>query len=434
MSQITRLHAREVLDSRGNPTVEVEVHCANGVMGRAIVPSGASTGKHEAVELRDGDPTRFGGKGVLNAVANVKEKIAPHIVGLDPREQETIDKRLCELDGTPNKSNLGANAILGVSLAVAHAAAAVEHLPLWKWLARGRTPKMPLPMVNMISGGLHAGGNLDFQDFLFLPIGARTYSEALKMTGEVYRQVRESLSMDGWESALIADEGGFGGPFADEMQALDFLRDGIQASGFRLGIDAAIALDVASSHFYLHDSGLYRRRLRNDERMDVAATALVDFLCSLVDVNTVISIEDGCAEDDWDGWKLLTERLGNRVQLIGDDLFVTNPERLKLGIEKKVANSILIKVNQIGTLTETLQVIELARANGYRPVISARSGETEDSTIADLAVATGAGQIKIGSVARSERLAKYNQLLRIEEELPGPDHFAGWQPIGKPLS
>jgi enolase 1/2/3 len=430
MVRIKRIHAREVLDSRGNPTVEVEVHCDDGAMGRAIVPSGASTGKHEAVELRDGDLNRYGGKGVRKAVANVKEKLAPHIIGLDPREQEGIDKLLCEIDGTKNKANLGANAILGVSLAVAHAAAAVEHLPLWKWLARGRTPKMPLPMVNMISGGLHAGGNLDFQDFLLMPIGAKTFSEALEMVASIYRHLASRLTRFGYEGVLVGDEGGFGPRLLSNPHAVEMIESAISAAGCSPGQDAAIAIDVASTHCYRN--GCYE--LRKPDAMALEPGMMIEALRASVDNYAILSIEDGLAENDWDNWKLLTDLLGNRVQLIGDDLFVTNPERLKVGIEKKVANSILIKPNQIGTLTETLQVIEMARASGYRPVISARSGETEDSTIADLAVATGAGQIKIGSVARSERLAKYNQLLRIEEELPGPENFAAWQPVENRIS
>ena len=429
MAKISRIHAREVLDSRGNPTVEVEVHCDDGSMGRAIVPSGTSTGKHEAVEMRDGDPIRYGGKGVRKAVANVKEKLAPHVLGLDPREQERIDKLLCELDGTPNKAILGANAILGVSLAVAHAAAAVEHLPLWKWLARGRTPKMPLPMVNMISGGLHAGGNLLFQDFMLLPIGAETFSESLHTACVFYRALGAELRNSGVEGFLVGDEGGYGPRLGDFLEVIQMLRDVCDKIGLQFGRQVAIAIDVASTHFYdPQTNGYFYFDPINKVTSSLATPEMVQGLELLED--KVISIEDGCAEDDWEGWQMLTQKLGDRIQLIGDDLFVTNPERLKLGIKKKVANSILIKLNQIGTLTETLQVIDMARAAGYRPVISARSGETEDSTIADLAVATGAGQIKIGSVARSERLAKYNQLLRIEEELPGPENFAAWQSIG----
>ena len=430
MSTITRIHAREVLDSRGNSTVEVEVHCAGGAMGRAIVPSGASTGKHEAVELRDGDPARFGGTGVRKAVANVKDKLAPHVLGIDPREQERIDQILCEVDGTPNKANLGANAILGVSLAVAHAAAAVEHLPLWKWLGRGRTPKMPLPMVNMISGGLHAGGNLSIQDILLLPIGATSYSHALTMAVDVYRSLSVILKAKDLEGVLVGDEGGFGPRCTGAMAAMDLVVDAIAAVGLKPGIDAALAIDVAATQFFDPIEKIYM--VKEMGRVGKWTDAqMATWMSGWLVRDHVYSIEDGLAEDDWEGWQRLTERLGKRIQLIGDDLFVTNPERLKLGIEKKVGNSILIKVNQIGTLTETFKVIDMARAAGYRPVISARSGETEDSTIADLAVATGAGQIKIGSVARSERLAKYNQLLRIEEELPGPENFAAWQPVGK---
>jgi enolase len=427
MSTISRIQAREVLDSRGNPTVEVEVYCRSGAMGRAIVPSGASTGKYEAVELRDADPRRYDGKGVRRAVANVRDTIAPRLVGLDPSEQQRIDRMMCELDGTANKANLGANSILGVSLAVAHAAAAVQGVPLWKYLSRGRTPKMPLPMVNMISGGLHAGGNLDFQDFLLLPIGARTYSEALEITVKVYRAVSELLVRCDKEGVLVGVEGGFGPKLPDEKVALSMLRQAIEDAGYKPGKQAAIALDVASTHFYDPDEEVYRLR----DGSELSSREFVERLYRLDGDGLVLSIEDGCAEEDWSGWRLLTERMGKSCQLIGDDLFVTNPNRLKLGIEGKVANGVLVKLNQIGTLTETLEVIDLARAAGYRPVISARSGETEDTTIADLAVATGAGQIKIGSVARSERLAKYNQLLRIEEELSGPENFARWQPLPK---
>jgi enolase len=432
MAAINRIAAREVLDSRGNPTVEVEVHCADGALGRAVVPSGASTGMHEAVELRDGDPARYGGKGVRKAVANVRERIAPRLLGLDPREQERIDKLLCELDGTANKSNLGANAILGASLAVAHAAAACERVPLWQWLGRGRAPAMPLPMVNLISGGLHAGGNLDFQDFLLLPIGAKTYSEALEMTVRVYRCLAAVLKAHQFESVLVGDEGGFGPRLRDDEQAADFIVQAMVRAGLTPGRDAAIALDVASTHFFDAATGEYVLGGGAAVRLD--ASGMVERLSRLTERFPVLSIEDGLAEDDWAGWSLLTQRLGSRVQLIGDDLFVTNLQRLLMGIDKHVANSVLIKVNQVGTLTETLQAIDLARAAGYRPVVSARSGETEDSTIADLAVATGAGQIKIGSIARGERLAKYNQLLRIEEQLDGPQRFAGWQPIGNPLT
>jgi enolase len=422
---ICHVHAREVLDSRGNPTVEVDVHCQGGARGRAIVPSGASTGRHEAVELRDGDPARFGGKGVRKAVANVRDEIAPRLIGVSAAEQERIDRILCELDGTPNKARLGANAILGTSLACAHAAAAARGLPLWKYLAADGEPRLPLPMVNLISGGLHAGGNLDFQDFLLLPVGARSYSEALAMAVNVYRALSGVLIRHGFEGVLVGDEGGFGPRLHGNEQAVQLCVEAIRAAGYEPGRDAALALDVAATHF--HHGDCYR--LKATVGTDQSADDMVRTLRRWVDNYPILSIEDGMAEDDWDGWRKLTDELGRRVQLIGDDLFVTNPERLRRGIETGTANAVLVKVNQIGTLTETLEVVRLARAAGYRAIISARSGETEDSTIADLAVATGAGQIKIGSVARGERLAKYNQLLRIEEEMGAGAPFARWEPI-----
>jgi enolase len=422
---IVRIQAREVLDSRGNPTVEVEVRCDGGARGRAIVPSGASTGRHEAVELRDGNPARFGGKGVSKAVVNVNDKIAACLIGKSAGEQERIDRTLCDLDGTPNKARLGANAILGVSLACAHAAAAVRDLPLWKYLAADGEPRLPLPMVNLISGGLHAGGNLDFQDFLLLPIGANSYSDALRMAVNVYRALAGVLTRHGFEGVLVGDEGGFGPKLNGNEQAVQLCVEAICAAGYEPGRDAALALDVASSHF--HHSDCYR--LKATAGLALSADDMVRTLRRWVDDYPILSIEDGMSEDDWDGWQKLTKELGRRVQLIGDDLFVTNPERLQRGIETGTANAVLVKVNQIGTLTETLEVVRMARQAGYRAVISARSGETEDSTIADLAVATGAGQIKIGSVARSERLAKYNQLLRIEEEMGAGAAFARWEPL-----
>ena len=427
---IVRVHPRQVLDSRGNPTVEVEVRCAGGAFGRAMVPSGASTGRHEAVELRDGDPADFGGKGVRRAVANIRERIAPRLVGLSAADQGLIDRTLCDLDGTPNKANLGANALLGVSLACAHAAASARKLPLWRYLAaKGERefpePKLPLPMINLISGGAHAGGNLDFQDFLLLPVGAETFSEALTMAVNVYRALSTILLRHGFEGVLVGDEGGFGPRLQDNEQALQMMMEAIQGAGYTPGRQAAIAVDVASTQFYR--DGSYH--LHATTGTSLSADRLIDLLEKWVETYPILSIEDGMAEDDWEGWWRLTARLGKRVQLIGDDLFVTNAERLRRGIAAGVANGVLVKVNQVGTLTETLEVIALARAAGYRTVISARSGETEDSTIADLAVASGAGQIKIGSVARSERLAKYNQLLRIEEQMEGPA-FAGWRRLG----
>ncbi|MCI0378176.1 MAG: phosphopyruvate hydratase [Gemmataceae bacterium] len=416
---IARIHAREVLDSRGNPTVEVRVQCAGGACGRAIVPSGASTGKHEACELRDGDPKRYAGKGVTKAVANVREILAPALVGMPASDQAEIDRLLVTLDGTPNKSRLGANALLGVSLACVHAAAAARKLPLWHYLAGNREPSLPLPMVNLISGGLHAGRNLEFQDFLFLPVAARTFSEALELSVAVYRSLGETLRQHGFEGILVGDEGGYGPRLESNDQAIEMILRAFEKAGLTPGKDSALALDVASTHFY--EGGRYTLRDRV-----LTAEEFTELLCRWVDQYPIASIEDGMAEDDWAGWKLLTDKLGRRVQLIGDDLFATNPERFARGSVDKVANSILIKLNQIGTLTETLSVIDKARAAGYRPVISARSGETEDTTIADLAVATAAGQIKIGSIVRGERLAKYNQLLRIEEQVPA---FSRWQRV-----
>jgi enolase len=419
---IKRIHAREVLDSRGQPTVEVEVHCQSGAWGRATVPAGASTGRHEAKELRDGDPNRFAGKGVRRAVANVRNHLQPALLGLPVTDQARIDRTLCRLDGTPDKSRLGGNAILGVSLACAHAGAAFQHLPLWRYLEKEGVARMPLPMVNLISGGLHAGGNLDFQDFLLLPIGASTFAQALEMAVHVYQSLGQTLTRHGFEGVLVGDEGGYGPRLRSNEQAIEMILEAIHKAGYHPGRDAALALDVASTHFYR--DGAYHLASTAGGRL--TADRLIALLRQCVDDYPILSIEDGMAEDDWAGWKQLTDTLGPRVQLIGDDLFATNPERLRRGISAGVANSILIKVNQIGTLTETLEVIALARSAGYRPVVSARSGETEDSTIADLAVATGAGQIKVGSVARSERLAKYNQLLRIDEEM-GPDApFAAW--------
>jgi enolase len=420
---IVRVHAREVLDSRGNPTVEVDVHC-RAAFGRAIVPSGASTGRHEAVELRDGDPARYRGKGVRRAVANINEQIAPRLLGLPATEQQHIDRLLCDLDGTPNKSRLGANAILGVSLACVRAAAAARGQPLWRYLDTEGRARLPLPMVNLISGGLHAGGNLDFQDFLLLPIGARSFSEALEMTTSVYRALSAVLTRRGFEGVLVGDEGGFGPHLRDDKQALDLILTAIDKAGLSQGRSWGLALDVASTHFYR--DGRYHLRAAN---RSLSPRQMMDLLRRRVAHYPVLSIEDGMAEDDWEGWQLLTQALGHHAQLIGDDLFATNPERLRRGIAEKVANAVLVKVNQIGTLTETLEVIRQARQAGYRTVISARSAETEDTTIADLAVATGAGQIKIGSVARGERLAKYNQLLRIEEEMGQGAPFASWHDL-----
>jgi enolase len=421
MSAISRIQAREVLDSRGHPTVEAEVFCASGAWGRASAPSGASTGTHEAVELRDGDPKRYAGRGVLRAVANVRDVIAPHLVGRPVTAQAGIDKALCELDGTPSKARLGANATLAVSLACARAAAAVTGQPLWRYLDSGDAV-LPLPMVNLISGGLHAGGNLDFQDFLFLPVAARSFSEALQTTVAVYRALGRALGKRGLEAHLVGDEGGYGPRLRSNEEAVELALAAFAEVGLAPGREAALALDVAATHFYR--DGAYHLKAEGGKMLSSAD--MVGRLKRWAEVYPILSIEDGLAEDDWDGWRLLTQSLGKRVQLIGDDLFVTHPGRLRRGVEAGVANAVLVKANQIGTLSETLAVLRQAREAGYRAVVSARSGETEDDWLADLAVASGAGQIKVGSVARSERLAKYNRLLRVEEEL---GKFAAWRPL-----
>jgi enolase len=413
---INQIHAREVLDSRGNPTIEVDLWLSGGALGRAIVPSGASTGQHEAVELRDGNPQRYGGRGVRQAVANVNQIIAPEVCrhGIEVTDQLRLDHLLRTLDGTPDKSRLGANAILGVSLAAAQAAAAALGIPLYRYLGGERAVELPVPMVNIISGGQHAAWNLDFQDFLIIPMSAPSYSEALAQCGAVYRAMPRLLTQRNQASSGVADEGGFGPLLSSNEEALNLLVDAIELAGYKPGrdVDLAIGIDVASSELYA--DGKYH--LHREERT-LTAGEMIRLLEHWVDRYPIISIEDGLAEDDWSGWQQLTEKLGSRVQLIGDDLFTTNPQRLQQGIGASAANAILVKLNQIGTLTETLEVVALAQKSNFLPVISARSGETEDTTIADLAVATNAGQIKIGSLARSERLAKYNQLLRIEEEL-----------------
>jgi enolase len=432
MATLKALKSRQVLDSRGRPTVEVEAIATCGAVGRAIVPSGASTGRHEALELRDADSPRYGGLGVLKAVDNVTRLIAPEVAGLDLDDQAGLDARLIDLDGTPNKGRLGANAVLGVSLAVAHAAASAHGEELFVhlnrlWNDRNKTeasdaapsrPTMPLPMVNMISGGLHAGGNLDIQDVLIVPVGASTYGQALEMSVAMYRAVGAVLKKSGFESALVGDEGGYGPRLRSTEQAFEVVVDAIAAAGLEPGRDIAIAVDVASTHFFDPARGTYRLNATGDRELD--ADAMVDLLAGWVGRFPIVSLEDGLAEDDWDGWSRLTARLGDSVQLIGDDLFTTQVPRLLQGIDRRAGNAVLIKLNQVGTLTETFDALRLARSHGFRAVVSARSGETEDATIADLAVATAAGQIKIGSVARSERLAKYNRLLRIEEAL-GPD-------------
>ena len=403
---IVRIHAREILDSRGRPTVEAEVHTASGCIGRASVPSGASTGTHEALELRDKDPSRYQGKGVLKAVRNICEIISPSLEGFDCAEQEKIDRKMIAMDGTENKANLGANAILAVSLASARAASENLRIPLWKHLDQDNVARMPMPMVNMISGGLHAGKNLDFQDFLFQPSKATSYSQALEQIVAIYNNLGALLNKHGHEGTLVGDEGGYGPKLQGEREALDFLLLAME----RTNINGTIALDVASSHFF--QLGQYHL-----EGRILSPVKMVGLLEELVANYPIASIEDGCAEDDWIGWQELTRKLGSKIQLVGDDFFVTNPKRLFKGIRENAANAVLVKVNQIGSLTETFEVIRMARKHGFKAVVSARSGETEDDFLADLSVASGCGQIKVGSVARSERLAKYNRLLRIEEEM-----------------
>jgi enolase len=420
---IADLYAREILDSRGNPTVEVEVVLEDGTVGRAAVPSGASTGTYEAVELRDGDAARYGGKGVLRAVEHVNDEIAMEVVGLNAVDQAEIDALLIELDGTENKSRLGANAILGVSLAVARAAAAALGLPLYRYLGGVGANLLPVPMMNVVNGGRHADNNLDLQEFMIVPVGAGSFAEALRMGAEVYHSLRRILHERGLSTA-VGDEGGFAPRLDANEEALKLLVAAIESAGYRPGEDVALALDPAASEFF--EDGRY---VLKGEGRSLSPDEMVDYYADLAGRYPILSIEDGLAEEDWEGWELLTRRLGNTVQLVGDDLFVTNPGRLSRGITLGVANSILIKLNQIGTLTETLETIALARQAGYAVVISHRSGETEDTFIADLAVATRAGQIKTGAPSRSERVAKYNQLLRIEEELgesaayPGREAF-----------
>jgi enolase len=420
MSPLHSIRAREILDSRGNPTVEVDVYLADGSFGRGIVPSGASTGKAEALELRDGDPRRYHGRGVQKAIENVTKVIAPAVRGMNAGDQKALDARLCELDGTENKSRLGANAILGVSLAVARAAAASAGLPLYRYLGGCQLMELPVPMINIASGGLHGGGNIDFQDFQVIPLRARRYSEALHDVVTIYRAMKDVLKDRGVYSPGVADEGGYAPRLASNEAGFEIMVEAFERAGFEPGKDAAIAVDVAASHFYL--DGRYKLSTEHEEW---TSSSLVDRLAEWADRYPILSIEDGVAEDDEEGWKLLTQRLGKRCQLIGDDLFATNPKRLEQGIRDGIANAVLVKMNQIGTLSETLEVIRMAQRAGYRTVVSARSGETEDDSMSDLAVGTGAGQLKVGAITRSERLAKYNRLLRIEEELGSAALYRG---------
>ena len=423
MSAIVDIIAREILDSRGNPTVEADVLLESGVMGRAAVPSGASTGSREAIELRDGDGSRYLGKGVMRAVENVNTEISEALIGLDAQEQAFIDKTLIDLDGTDNKARLGANALLAVSMAVAKAAAEEAGLPLYRYFGGAAPMSLPVPMMNIINGGEHANNSLDIQEFMVIPVGAESFREALRCGAEIFHALKKLLDKNG-HSTAVGDEGGFAPNLGSHAEALEVIMQAIQNAGYVPGKDVLLALDCAASEFY--KDGKYQL---SGENLQLSSAQFVDYLATLVDKFPIVSIEDGMAEGDWDGWKLLTERLGNKVQIVGDDLFVTNTKILKEGIQKGIANSILIKINQIGTLSETFAAIEMAKRAGYTAVISHRSGETEGATIADIAVGLNAGQIKTGSLSRSDRIAKYNQLLRIEEDLgdtatyPGRDAF-----------
>jgi enolase len=422
MSIIEWVEAREILDSRGNPTVEVEVRLESGCLGRAAVPSGASTGEHEAVELRDGDKSRYLGKGVLKAVENVNKVIAAEIVGLDALDQVDVDRTMIAKDGTENKSKLGANAILGVSLATARAAAEYLELPLFKYLGTFHASLLPVPMANIINGGAHADNSVDFQEFMVMPVGAPSLREGVRTLAEIFHNLKAVLKGKGYSTA-VGDEGGFAPNLKSNEEALEVILQSVEKAGYKAGDTVVIALDPAASEFYDKAKGKYV--FKKSDKRELSSAELVEFWATWVEKYPILSIEDGMAEDDWEGWKLLTQRLGSKVQLVGDDLFVTNTKRLKMGIEQGVANSILIKVNQIGTLTETYEAVEMAKRAGYTAVVSHRSGETEDSFIADLVVALETGQIKTGSMSRSDRLAKYNQLMRIEDVLGDTSQYAG---------
>jgi len=420
MTLIEDIYAREILDSRGNPTVEVDVVLECGAIGRAAVPSGASTGEHEAVELRDGDIGRYMGKGVRKAVKNVNDVIAPELMDMDALDQAAIDRIMIELDGTTNKGNLGANAILGVSMAVAKAAANALDIPLYSYIGGVNARTLPVPMMNILNGGAHADNSVDLQEFMVMPVGAKTFSDSLRMGTEVFHSLKKVLAAKGYATS-VGDEGGFAPNLKSNAEAIDVILEAIEKAGYKAGRDAMIALDPAASEFYKGGKYVFKK----SDGSKKSSEEMVRFYADWVRQYPIISIEDGLAEDDWNGWGILTKELGDKVQLVGDDLFVTNTERLSRGIKEGIGNSILIKVNQIGTLTETLEAIEMAKKGGYTAVISHRSGETEDTTIADIAVATNAGQIKTGSASRTDRIAKYNQLLRIEEELGGMAKFPG---------
>lgn len=422
MGAITNIHAREILDSRGNPTVEVDVITSNGVVGRAAVPSGASTGVHEAVELRDDDKNRFLGKGVLNAVQNVNKVLNDELKGMYVTDQIDIDTRMIEIDGTPNKANLGANAMLGVSLACANAAAQETGQYLYRYIGGTSANTLPIPMMNILNGGSHADNSIDFQEFMIMPAGAERFSDALRMGAEVFHHLKSVLKKQGY-STNVGDEGGFAPNLKSNEEALTLILQAIENAGYRPGEDIYIALDPASAEYFIPEENMYHLKWSTGDKLTPGQ--MVDFWDNWAKKYPIVSIEDGMSEDDWDGWKLMTERMGDRIQLVGDDLFVTNTDRLAMGIEKDIANSILIKVNQIGTLTETINAVKMAQSNSYTAVMSHRSGETEDTTIADLAVALNTGQIKTGSASRSDRIAKYNQLLRIEEILGSAAYFPG---------
>jgi enolase len=426
-TRISQIHAREILDSRGNPTVEADVVLFSGHRGRAAVPSGASTGQHEALEMRDGDPARYLGKGVRQAVANVNTTIANAVAGIDATEQQVLDFRMIEIDGTPNKSSLGANAMLAVSMAAARAAAQARGIPLFRYLAgfsrRSTGTLLPMPLMNILNGGVHADNSVDFQEFMAVPVGASTFADALRMVAEVFHRLKATLKKRGY-STSVGDEGGFAPNLKSNVEAIEVILEAIQAAGYAPGKDVALALDPAASEFF--DSSARRYVFRKSDQSEHTSDQMVAFWADWVRQYPIVSIEDGLAEDDWDGWKTMTNALGAKIQLVGDDIFVTNTKIFERGIEQKVGNAILIKLNQIGTVTETVECVEMALHNNYRAVVSHRSGETEDPFIADFVVAMGTGQIKTGSASRGERIAKYNQLLRIEEELGANAKFAGW--------
>ncbi len=426
MTEIVEIHAREILDSRGNPTVEADVILESGAMGRAAVPSGASTGEHEAVELRDGDKSVFLGKGVLQAVENVESIIAPELEGFDATNQRLLDATMIALDGTPNKSRLGANAILAVSMATARAAAQTLELPLYRYLGGSNACLLPTPMMNVLNGGAHADSSVDFQEFMVMPVGAERFADALRWGTETFHALKSVLKKKGYSTA-VGDEGGFAPSLTSNTEAIEVILEAITLAGYKPGEDICIALDPASSEFYDKEKAKYV--FKKSDKRELSSEQMVDFYADWVRQFPIVSLEDGLAEDDWEGWRILTDKLGNKIQLVGDDLFVTNVNRLQRGIDEGVGNSILIKLNQIGTVTETCEAIELGRRYGYTSIISHRSGETEDTFIADFAVATGAGQIKTGSASRTDRIAKYNQLLRIEEELGQGASFLGLESL-----